>query len=747
MPSSLFGETNPYVFEGPSNPPSDGDRPYNLCTQCTLHATSNPSGLCTDCMAMRHIECSQCHENTFSVLSGTMIRNDETNLICNTCYKSQKWRQCNWCEYLDHVDSKNLVVLATGEPACKACFEKKCFKCKKCLKLWHDEAYALLDHCQDCSHLLDEKATAFRIHGHSYKPNYHRFYGESKDCLYFGMELEVEALKGRKRDAAYKITQDCPEVYVVHDGSINYGFEIVTHPMTFDYFNTKFNLDAIEAMGTNKLCCSWRKTCGIHFHVSKSAFTPMHQYRFIKFLYMNQEFCEIIGQRKFNRYCANPKRSGHLAALELAYSKRQENRYEFVNMQNPATIELRFFKGNLLKDRILKNIEFVKALYDYTKNESYSKINANGFIDYVNKNCYLFKHLHKFIQARKLGDHKWVNDDNAWAFPEQPKNKFVSVSGPFTWNDNKVIEVPYPKTKHIYGYGRVYEWQDLKNKNHLARSLDTYNNFYIQEQKLTRLILTDSSKKSTWQQQLKDLYLRKNEEDLMYLASAKPFPKKPKFVKAPGDAGYFHLLSGSTKDYLNCLRQILSFVENHCQRETWVMLLQRTNASSPLSEVDFLQRVGIIYNAIPSLRLGLLSFADQLVGYSAIYNGSRHDKFFTGCGHPIQGYFYECQTINFHLLRHGIGTIETAQAEMDIGAIRRWAAAGATIAADPTITNEAMAGTNNPTARNSSMVNTGTSWTMFEAGGIIDAGSIMGDLVEPSDDSELSDDDLNSDLT
>jgi hypothetical protein len=63
------------------------------------------------------------------------------------------------------------------------------------------------------------------------------------------------------------------------------------------------------------------------------------------------------------------------------YTKRPMSgaRYSAINLSNWATIELRYFKSNILPDGIRRNAQWVQALYDYTKQLPSKQVMSQGW--------------------------------------------------------------------------------------------------------------------------------------------------------------------------------------------------------------------------------------------------------------------------------------------------------------------------------------------------------------------------------
>ena len=106
------------------------------------------------------------------------------------------------------------------------------------------------------------------------------FYGEG--VRYFGVELEIDGA-GERSDRAWLLvnaanSNGLEHIYIKHDGSLEDGMEIVTHPMTLGYHLAEMPWGAVVAeavrMGytSHKAC-----TCGLHVHVNRSAFGPSEE--------------------------------------------------------------------------------------------------------------------------------------------------------------------------------------------------------------------------------------------------------------------------------------------------------------------------------------------------------------------------------------------------------------------------------------------------------------------------------------
>lgn len=194
---------------------------------------------------------------------------------------------------------------------------------------------------------------------------------------YLGMELEMEDAMPHARKILDLFHGDCENVWLKPDGSLGInGLELVTHPATLDWYKEHFDWDALGEL--SKLGCRayHTNTAGIHVHISSDAFTPVHLFKFLAFHHRNPIVCQTIGQRGSANYCSW-SRYLMTRTETIKYAKREdypEDRYVAVNLTERATIELRYFKGNLSPARVRKNLQWVDALYRYTKQVKAAKM-------------------------------------------------------------------------------------------------------------------------------------------------------------------------------------------------------------------------------------------------------------------------------------------------------------------------------------------------------------------------------------
>lgn len=290
----------------------------------------------------------------------TRRRSDRDHILCESCFDSYR-EALIFCESCNNYDWENNGVWSEyhQEMFCAICASDTYIQCDDC-----DSEYRI-----DREHRCHQSGVS-GIYYYSYKPS-PRFYGADK--YHFGIELEMEAPERGDTELSegvatlYNLLGE--RIYLKEDASISYGFEMVTHPHTLEEFQTQFNWNALKEM-TSLGFRSWdTTTCGLHVHVSRSAFDSRHnkvnkhQLKFIKFVYDNQRPVQALAGRETSYAKFNDK--GRLVQkLEHGIG---DGHFSAVNTDPDDTLEIRVFKGSLNPVRVLSAIEFVHASIEHTR--------------------------------------------------------------------------------------------------------------------------------------------------------------------------------------------------------------------------------------------------------------------------------------------------------------------------------------------------------------------------------------------
>lgn len=207
--------------------------------------------------------------------------------------------------------------------------------------------------------------------------------------LFFGTELEVEVRDGDRFEVARRVNDVVNggevgrNVFFENDGSLNHGFEIISHPMSLpahrDLWKWTQDRAAVRGLRSHNT-----ETCGLHVHISRAELTGMQIAKMIAFVNdpENEHLIRAIARRYATGYCKIKKKDvdEDLTALDSG------DRYEAVNITPRRTIELRIFKGSLNYQAIIAALEFSNALCAFTKGTKFmpEHLKSDRFLDFIN---------------------------------------------------------------------------------------------------------------------------------------------------------------------------------------------------------------------------------------------------------------------------------------------------------------------------------------------------------------------------
>ena len=410
----------------------------------------------TATMRVKHAYCYDCGKIHRKDLAHTVQDHGVAYFICADCVRTSY----KLCEVCNSLKRRHLFTRVSSQSAiCTECFNRKYYRCNRC-----DNSFLLGDEyrftfttgtrsiphvlcpgcrttlrvCGGCGHHFFESERNFTAHrglcgqcyqdrssikSYSYKP-VPKFKDMGKggklreDTLMTGVEWELENCSMDSRGIASHdnewhanaLTDVMGEgfQYYKRDGSLSSGFEIVTHPFSWDFYTeNKARIGTqVETAHANGLRA--KSSCGIHIHMTKKAFSYAHLYKFVKFIYdiKNRPFMVELSQRgQESSYAAF---RGADTCEMAKFAKRKTNvsgdRHSAVNCTGPNTIEVRFFGSTTNKTCFFKNIEFVYALYEYTSDCSFKHLKVADFICWLAKraNANKYRNLALWLKDNAL---------------------------------------------------------------------------------------------------------------------------------------------------------------------------------------------------------------------------------------------------------------------------------------------------------------------------------------------------------
>lgn len=310
---------------------------------------------CLDCFTDLTAICDDCGQRFFT----NEVHQEQDLTLCYSCRDGYSY--CCGCGRLVPDDELNYLDDYDREGYCNSCYEAR--------------------------------SPSQGIESYYYKPE-PIFYG--KGPRYFGMELEIDE-GGESDSRANRLMEignhDQPHIYIKHDGSLDDGMEIVTHPMTLDYHMNEMPWDAVltEAihMGylSHKSC-----TAGLHIHVNRSAFgdNQWEQEEVIAriLFFVENHWNELLrfSRRTLDQMEQWASRYGRKddpkAVLDNA-KKNHYQRYKCVNLTNRSTIEFRMFRGTLKLNTLLATLQMVDRICEVALYLSDQEMQCLTWTDFV----------------------------------------------------------------------------------------------------------------------------------------------------------------------------------------------------------------------------------------------------------------------------------------------------------------------------------------------------------------------------
>ena len=325
---------------------------------------------------------------------------DERTVLCDNCQK-RIWR--------DDAEGDSNHVL------CYHCYDYHYTICENCGRLVHnDDTYYEDDnsdyaYCYDCYQRLQESP----IKNYNYKPE-PIFYGSGD--LFYGVELEID--KGGEDSLNAQILLDVANynverIYCKHDGSINNGFEIVSHPMSLDYHINNMNwLDVFEKAVQMDYRSHNTNTCGLHIHCSRSAFgkgsDEIDQTIGRIVFFVEKHWNELVKfsrrtSENLNRWAA--KYATISNTTEETYKKAKDKcmgRYVAVNLENYDTVEFRLFRGTLNYKTFIATLQLVDEICYQAIHLSDKEMENMSWSDFVSRILPKKRELIEYLKYKRL---------------------------------------------------------------------------------------------------------------------------------------------------------------------------------------------------------------------------------------------------------------------------------------------------------------------------------------------------------
>ena len=382
---------------------------YKFCTKCNsverrenMKQVREKHGelahlVCGKCFNMYYTKCMRCGSHYASTSFKFVVVNNQTMMLCEGCRSVvTECAECGSTDFADHMHHA-----ALNRFICTACMEEQ-----------------------------------LPIKEYNYKPN--PLFQLDKTCErsarengeFMGLEWEVENCGPHSHLIGVSKLMDIfgkKYIYCKKDSSIFNGFEVVTHPFSYPNFVARRKdwaaaMDTMYELGYRDKAQNpdWHKTVGIHIHINKWAFSTTHLYKFMKFFYNpeNRGFLIDISQRGKENYYAkfHPEAMKNLCKS----SKYRKNQCKVVDQNDPhagdydknvavnlkpaPTVEVRIFASTLNPRDFFKNVEFIRALFLFSKDIPISEVTVPKFLEYcMGREAKTYKNLYTFLCEAMTG--------------------------------------------------------------------------------------------------------------------------------------------------------------------------------------------------------------------------------------------------------------------------------------------------------------------------------------------------------
>lgn len=344
--------------------------------------------ICVHCAANSYYHCDDCG---CYVTDDCVVSDDYDTVLCDRCFEDGDYVRCDQCGVI------------TSE--------------------YHDTSNGYL--CNDC---YSEYGSPY-VNDYCYKPDPifhyvedgeeksddHSQYENVTNRLFYGVELETDdgSSVDNCADDLRNIDTEEQLFYMKHDGSLNDGIEIVTHPCTLQYHLDYFPWDDItKASIENGFKSHKTDTCGLHVHVSKVALGSDNTERDLttaKLILFIDKFWDTMvkfSRRDYSQLRWANKNDAKIEkgdSTETAIEKSKNTRYDryhAVNITNDSTVEFRIFRGTLKVSTIKATLEFLDNLVYFCMTHTLEEVSDAHFFDIVDF-CH-YDELDQYIAERGI---------------------------------------------------------------------------------------------------------------------------------------------------------------------------------------------------------------------------------------------------------------------------------------------------------------------------------------------------------
>lgn len=237
-----------------------------------------------------------------------------------------------------------------------------------------------------------------------------------------GVELEIDS-GGSSDTYARKLLDianaDEDNMYIKHDGSLDEGMELVTHPMTLEYH---MNAMPWKQIASKAIELGYRShktsTCGLHVHVGRNMFgsdRATQETAISRVLFFVERFWQELlkfsrrTEAQINRWAARYGMKDNPKQVMSNAKEKNMGRYACINLCNYSTIEFRIFRGTLKYNTIIATLQLVARICTMAAemtDEEFTALSWPGFVSTITE-----PELITYLKERRLYINEPINEE------------------------------------------------------------------------------------------------------------------------------------------------------------------------------------------------------------------------------------------------------------------------------------------------------------------------------------------------
>lgn len=275
---------------------------------------------------------------------------------------------------------------------------------------------------------------------------------KERDPVLVGVELELNTDYDVK-----PLIDACAEPFFIAkpdstiSGCKRNCMELVTVPSSFKYLKRAY-AQWFDKLDYEQFDTSVSTNNGMHVHIGREHFEDQHHMRNfcwffnnpanLDFIYKMSERGNMTSFQQWSptlRFGGLSRASAFRKVYDLLSSGGLRGATNFKGGRSGATVEVRIFRGIVSYASICKNLEFVEAVFHFTKSlSSYRQLSLSAFVDWLKaqpRNKYIM--LRKFLDALPMDKILLKADLDDWLFLETNPDRMLA----------RLRKAPFPLTK------------------------------------------------------------------------------------------------------------------------------------------------------------------------------------------------------------------------------------------------------------------------------------------------------------